>query len=105
MNKRLVVLGMFAASLAGCAMSQSGAVSRAEKAYGKKEFDTCLRHLNRAESYGKYSDVVSAQVLFDRGLCLDGLGRKAEAVASYRTLIESYPSSTLSAQAKVRIGS
>jgi len=105
MITRITILAMLAASLTACALSQTGAVSRAEKAYGKNEYQTCLRHLSRAESYGKHSDVVSAQLLFNKGLCLEGLGRKAEAVAVYKTLVESYPSSSLSVQAKARIES
>jgi TolA-binding protein len=105
MITRITVLATLAATLTGCAMTQKGAVSRAEKAYGKNEYQTCLKHLSRAESYGKHSEVVSAQVLFNRGLCLEGLGRKPEAVAVYKTLIESYPNSSLSVQAKARIES
>jgi tetratricopeptide (TPR) repeat protein len=103
MSAKIILFPLLSVLLTGCAMAQKGAVSKAGKAYEKNEYQVCLRHLNRAESYGNYSEVVSAQVLFNRGLCLEGAGRTNEAVSVYKVLITNYPNSSLTGQAMARL--
>lgn len=103
MITKILFTGYLFLLLAGCATAQRGALSRAQSAYGKKEFQKCLAHVDRSESYGNYSDAMNARLSFQKGLCLEGAGRKAEAVAIYRRLIERFPNTDWSAQAKARI--
>jgi hypothetical protein len=83
--------------------AQKGALSKAQRAHKKKDFEACLTHLDRAEAYGNYSRTVAAQISFNRGLCLEGMGRAEEAAAVYRNLIEKFPGSNSAVQAQERI--
>lgn len=83
-------------------MTQGGAISRAQSAYGDGDYAKCLYHLDRAETYGPYSDVASARLSFQRGLCLEASGRKAEANAVYQNVARKYPDSDWASQARAR---
>jgi tetratricopeptide (TPR) repeat protein len=90
-------------SLAGCSMSQKGALSQAQRSYQQADFETCLMKLSQAEGYGEHSESVSADISFHRGLCLEGAGRKNEATAVYLNLIRTYPNSSGAIQAQARL--
>jgi TolA-binding protein len=62
-----------------------------------------LNHLYRAEHYGSFSDSADAEIALQKGLCLEGVGRKSEALAVYHHLILKYPKSDLVPQAWARI--
>jgi hypothetical protein len=118
-GSRLVLAGFLIISLASCATvehgsirflpssfsatAQKGALSRAKRAYSKKDFEACLGHLDRAETYGTYAVTVRSQIAFNKGLCLEGQGREAEAQAVYRSLVQKDPDSTWAAQARGRL--
>ena len=90
--------------MTACAMSQSGALYRAQNSYREADYETCLTKLSQAEGYGEHSEFVSSEIIFYRGLCLERAGRKQEAVAVYHNLIRKFPQSNGAAQAQVRIG-
>ncbi len=90
-------------ALAACGTAQKGALISANKALANQKYDECLQHLSSAETLGEFSESIHPQVLFKRGMCLEGLNRKPEAYAIYRVLIGRYPSSDWTAQAKARL--
>lgn len=90
-------------SLAACAASQKGALYQAQTAYQEADYETCLKKLSFADGYGEYSEPVTADIAFYRGLCLEGLGRKQEALAVYQYLIRKHPNSSAAAQAHGRV--
>jgi hypothetical protein len=90
-------------SLAACSISQKGALSQAQRAYHKADYETCLIKLSQAEGYGEFSEPVSTEISFYKGLCLEGSGRKREAVAVYQNLTRNYPTSNGAVQAQERI--
>lgn len=89
--------------LASCATAQSVALHFGMESYKKRDYEGCLVELGRADGYGKHSEATSAQISFYRGLCLEGAGRSAEAVAVYQNLIRNYPNTDWAAQAKARM--
>lgn len=92
-------------SLTACAISQSGALYQAQKSYQEANYETCLTKLSQAEGYGEYSEAVSSEISFYRGLCLESAGRIPEAGAVYQNLIRTYPRSNGAAQAQGRLRS
>lgn len=103
-NKGVILLSLVMCFfLTACAMSQSGALYQAQKSYQEADYETCLAKLSQAEGYGEYSESVSSEISFYRGLCLERAGRKPEAVAVYQNLIRKYPKSNGAAQAQGRI--
>jgi tetratricopeptide (TPR) repeat protein len=102
MKSKLWFIALTTVLITGCAMTQKGAISRAHNAYEDAKFEKCLDTLARAESYGNYSELENARISFQRGLCLEGAGRKAEAIAVYKNLIIKYPQTDLAAQARAR---
>jgi hypothetical protein len=102
---RTVLLAAFLSlTLSSCATTQKGALSRAQGAYDDGEFEKCLSHVTRAESYGEHSELTNARLSFQRALCLEGAGRKAEAIEVYRNLMQKHPDSDWAAQARARSG-
>jgi tetratricopeptide (TPR) repeat protein len=91
--------------LVSCASAQKGSLIQANKAIAKEDYQECLGKLSFGETLGDYSDAVNAQITFTKGLCLEGVGRKAEALALYRNLIARYPHSDWAAQGKARLDS
>ena len=105
-NKSLILISLVMCfSLTACAMSQSGALYQAQKSYQEADYETCLTKLSQAEGYGEYSESVSSEVSFYKGLCLERAGRKSEAVAVYQNLIRKYPQSNGAVQAQGRLTS
>jgi TolA-binding protein len=102
MQKKISIIVPIAIALTACAMTQKGTLSRAQSAYSDGNFDKCLARVARAESYGDYSEIQNARLSFQRGLCLEGAGRKAEAMAVYKALILKYPRTDWAAQARAR---
>jgi tetratricopeptide (TPR) repeat protein len=103
-NKSAILISLVMCfSLTACAMSQSGALYQAQKSYQEADYEMCLTKLSQAEGYGEYSESVSSEISFYRGLCLERAGRKSEAVAVYQNLIRKYPQSNGAAQAQGRI--
>lgn len=102
MSQRLLGAVVVTTMLCSCSMTQKGALSRAEGAYAEGKFDKCLSHVTRAEGYGEHSDITAAQLSLQKGVCLEGAGRKAEANAVYDNLIRKHPNSDPAAQAKAR---
>jgi tetratricopeptide (TPR) repeat protein len=103
MNSKIWFITLTTIVLTGCAMTQKGAISRAHNAYEDAKFEKCLARLEQAESYGSYSELQNARISFQRGLCLEGAGRKSEAMAVYKNLIIKYPQTDMAAQARARI--
>lgn len=97
-----IAIGLFAA-LAACETTQRGALSQARKAYAKGDYTDCVTIVDRAATYGNFSEVSDAQIIFYRGLCLDGMGRTAEAKMMYRRVITKFPASTFADQAAARL--
>ena len=103
-NKGVILLSLVMCFfLTACAMSQSGALYQAQKSYQEADYETCLAKLSQAEGYGEYSESVSSEISFYRGLCLERAGRKSEALAVYQNLNRRYPQSNAAAQAQGRI--
>jgi len=105
MNPKFPLAVLLSILLTSCATAQSGAMSLARKAELRGDFHECLHHLANAESYGDFAETKNAQIAFQRGMCLEGLGRKSEALAMYRHVIARYADSSWSAQAKGRLES
>jgi len=106
LNKSVILISLVMCfSLTACSMSQSGALYQAQKSYQEADYETCLTKLSQADGYGEYSESVSSEIAFYRGLCLERADRKTEAVAVYQNLIRRYPKSNGAAQAQGRIAS
>jgi hypothetical protein len=98
-------VGTLVLGLTACETTQRGALSQARKAYTKGGYADCVMIVDRAATYGDFSEVLNAQMIFYRGLCLDGMGRAAEAKMMYRRVITKYPTSPFSDQAAARLKS
>lgn len=103
-NKSVTLISLVMCfSLTACGISQQGALYQAQRSYQEADYETCLTKLSQAEGYGEYSEAVSSEISFYRGLCLERADRIPEAGAVYQNLIRTYPQSNGAAQAQGRI--
>ncbi|MBL8519073.1 MAG: hypothetical protein JNK75_00245 [Betaproteobacteria bacterium] len=105
MTYKSIPIALLTLLLTSCATAQRGALIKANKAIASQNYQECLHHLSSGETLGEYPEGIHAQVTFQKGICLEGLGRKAEAYALYRSLIARHPDSDWTAQAKARLDS
>lgn len=105
MRRTTATLALTTILLTACATAQRGALIQANKAIANQKYQECLHHLSSAETLGEFPEGINAQVTFQKGICLEGLGRTAEAYALYRVLIARHPNSDWTVQAKARLDS
>ena len=74
--------------LCSCTMAQSGALSRAYGSYAKGNYETAMKRLAEAETFGEMTDPRHAEVLLLKGRCLEGTGHAGEAVSLHVYLIK-----------------
>ena len=98
-------LELFAsAALAGCATSaQRGAIYRANTSYDRGDPGQALNHIARAKWYGTLPPEEEAAVLFLEAQCHERLQHPLDAIGLYRSLVERYPDSAFSSQARERL--
>jgi tetratricopeptide (TPR) repeat protein len=91
-------------NLTGCMhMAQSGAIKRAEDAYNDGKYERALTRLSQAERYTTPTAQEHAQILFLRAQSYEALHRLPDAIGCYKNLIETYPTSAYTYQARERL--
>lgn len=98
-----IILFISALGISGCASLQNQAIEFAQNSLDHDRYQSALRHLHRAEHYGKFSPDAQAEIIFLRGQAYEGLGRLSEAITSYKYVIAKFPDTQFAYQAKERL--
>ena len=89
-----IILLALQITLSSCAsMVQKGALSLAEKSFQSGDCHKTLQHLMRAEQYGATTNQQKSYISYRRGTCLEVIGQRDQAIASYEYVINSFPGS------------
>ena len=89
--------------LAGCAIGQMGAMSRAHAGLADKRYEFTLKRLAEAEQFNPTTPDLQAEISYMKAQCYDGLNKSAEAVGMYRYVAETFPKSEYSFMARERM--
>lgn len=77
--RKILLLFVSVALIAGRASAQKGALSRAYGNYKKGDYEDVIALTSRAENYGGPSRSMRAEILFLMAMALEKLGRHSEA--------------------------
>ena|SRR5579863_2240007 len=89
--------------VAGCAIGQMGAMSRAHAGLADKRYEFTLKRLAEAEQFDQTTPELQAEISYMRAECYDGLSESAEAVGMYRYVVETYPKSEFAFMAREKL--
>jgi Flp pilus assembly protein TadD len=103
--KELTVLGLIGILVAGsgCATAQKGNVMRAKYAVEHGHYKYALNRLNEAEHITEAKPQVKAEIVYLKGVCYAGLGRKEDARGSFQYVADQFPESEYGYQAREKL--
>lgn len=76
---------------------------KAENAFESTNYDKCLQYVGAAEGYGSISQVVDAEILFYKAMCLERSGQINSSQEALERLSVHYPGTDWAAAASRKL--
>jgi len=105
MLKNMICLAGALLLVSGCGAMQKMAVREAQMEINQGNYKKAQELLQRAERYSKDDPEKTAEILYLRGSCYEGLDQKSEALNAYQELNQRFPESTYNEMGKARVRS